>query len=62
MIGINYNYEDNVLFSAIKKGDEKAFDVLFRKYYPMLCAYGSKLVELEDAEECVQDAMLCLEK
>lgn len=26
----------------------------------MLCAYGNKFVELEDAEECVQDAMLWL--
>lgn len=31
-------------------------------FYPpyMLCAYGNKFVELEDAEECVQDAMLWL--
>ena len=55
---LEYNYEDNSLLSAIKNGDEKAFDILFRKYYPMLCAYGHKFVELEDAEECVQDAML----
>lgn len=57
---IKHNYEDKSLLSAIKNGDERAFDVLFRKYYPMLCAYGNKFVELEDAEECVQDAMLWL--
>lgn len=57
---VEYNYEDKSLLAAIKVGDEKAFDVLFRKYYPMLCAYGNKFVELEDAEECVQDAMLWL--
>ena len=28
----------------------------------MLCAYGNKFVELEDAGECVQDAMLWLWK
>ena len=55
-----YNYEDQSLLLAIKNGNEKAFDTLFRKYYPMLCAYGNKFVELEDAEECVQDAMLWL--
>lgn len=57
-----YNYEDQSLLLAIKDGNEKAFDILFRKYYPMLCAYGNKFVELEDAEECVQDAMLWLWK
>lgn len=57
---MEHHYEDISLLSAIKDGDEKAFDVLFRKYYPMLCAYGNKFVELEDAEECVQDAMLWL--
>lgn len=57
---MEYNYEDTSLLSAIKNGDERAFDVLFRKYYSMLCAYGHKFVELEDAEECVQDAFLWL--
>lgn len=57
---MEYNYEDQSLLLAIKNGNEKAFDTLFRKYYPMLCAYGNKFVELEDAEECVQDAMLWL--
>ncbi|WP_371315871.1 RNA polymerase sigma-70 factor [Phocaeicola faecalis] len=57
---MEYHYEDQSLLSAIKNGDEKAFDVLFKKYYPMLCAYGNKFVELEDAEECVQDAMIWL--
>lgn len=57
---VDCNYEDKLLLSAIEGGDEKAFDVLFRKYYPMLCAYGHKFVGLEDAEECVQDAMIWL--
>ena len=57
---IGYNCEDTSLLSAIKHGDERAFDMLFRKYYSMLCAYGHKFVELEEAEECVQDAFLWL--
>lgn len=57
---IEYNCEDTSLLSAIKHGDERAFDMLFRKYYSMLCAYGHKFVELEEAEECVQDAFLWL--
>lgn len=52
--------EDAHLLSAIKKGDKKAYNTLFRRYYPMLCAYCSKFVDLEDAEEIVQDVMLWL--
>lgn len=50
--------ETEYLFSAIQQGDEKAFDTLFRKYYPLLCAYGHKFIDLEDAEEIVQDSLL----
>lgn len=48
------------LLAALKTGERKAFDRLFTKYYPMLCAYCHRLVELEDAEEIVQDVMLWL--
>lgn len=50
--------ENNYLLSAIQRGDQKAFDTLFRKYYPTLCAYGHRFVDLEDAEEIVQDSLL----
>lgn len=50
--------ENNFLLSSIQRGDQKAFDALFRKYYPMLCAYGHRFVNLEDAEEIVEDALL----
>ena len=43
--------ESNFLLSAIQRGDQKAFDALFRRYYPALCAYGHRFVDLEDAEE-----------
>lgn len=52
--------EDIHLLSALKGGERKAFDKLFRRYYPMLCAYCHRFVELEDAEEIVQDVMLWL--
>lgn len=52
--------EDTFLFQAIHQGDKKAFETLFRKYYPMLCAYTHRFVELEDAEEIVQDTLLWL--
>ena len=50
--------ESNFLLSAIQRGDQKAFDALVRRYYPAMCAYGHRFVDLEDAEEIVQDSLL----
>jgi len=55
-----YPVDDQHLLSSIQQDDKKAFEVLFRKYYPMLCAYCHKFVDLKDAEEIVQDVMLWL--
>lgn len=52
--------EERFLLSAMQHGDLKAYGVLFRRYYPMLCAYATKFVELKDAEEIVQDVLLWL--
>lgn len=52
--------EERFLLSAMQNGDLKAYGVLFRRYYPMLCAYATRFVELKDAEEIVQDVMLWL--
>lgn len=52
------NAEDMALLKAFQGGEQKAFDSLFRKYYPMLCAYAHRFVNLEDAEEIVQEIMV----
>ena len=52
------NIEDNQLFQAVKEGDKKAFDTLFLRHYPMLCAYAKQFVDLEDGKEIVQDVMV----
>ena len=52
------NIEDNQLFQAVKEGDKKAFDTLFLRYYPMLCAYAKQFVDLEYGKEIVQDVMV----
>lgn len=52
--------EERFLLSAMQHGDLKAYGVLFRRYYPILCAYATRFVELKDAEEIVQDVMLWL--
>ena len=53
-----YQSDNDFLLSAVQRGDQKAFDTLFRRYYPMLCAYGHRFVELGDAEEIVEDSLL----
>lgn len=49
-----------VLFESICKGDKKAFDTFFEKYYSSLCAYAVQFVDLYDSEEIVQDVMVWL--
>ena len=56
----NRKREEILLLSKLQQGDKKAFNTLFRKYYPTLCAYAHRFVDLEDAEEIVQDVMLWL--
>ena len=53
-----YQSNNDFLLSAVQHGDLKAFDTLFRRYNQMLCAYGHRFVELEDAEEIVEDSLL----
>ena len=56
----NHFLEDKQLLSDIRIADKNAYAFLFKKYYPILCAYGNKFIELKDAEEIVQDVMLWL--
>lgn len=59
MIANSLSKDDSIL-SAVRKGEREAFNTLFRKYYPPLCAYGHRFVNLEDAEEIAQDSLLWL--
>ena len=48
--------EENKLFERINKSDEKAFEILFHKYYGILCSFATKLVHDDvAAEEIVQE-------
>lgn len=51
---------DVALFEEIRKGDQQAFDMLFLRYYPALCAYAKEFVGYDDREEVVQDVMVWL--
>ena len=49
---------DEILFQRIQVGDVKAFDILFMRYYPLLCAYAKRFVDFDDGQEIVQDVMV----
>ncbi len=48
--------DDNLLWSNLKSGDEKAFSLLFERYYGNLISYGNSFSSLsEKVQDCVQD-------
>lgn len=51
-------YNDIQLFHDMQSGHRKAFDLIFRKYYPILCCQAHRYIAQEDAEEIVQDIFL----
>ena len=56
-----YDFSNNKkIASLVREGDEVCFDAVYRHYYKSLCAYASRYVSTEDAEEIVQDTMLWL--
>lgn len=50
--------EDERLFMSLQRGDKKAFNTFFLRYYPVLCAYATQFVGVSDAEEIIQDLMV----
>ncbi|MDD5150085.1 MAG: sigma-70 family RNA polymerase sigma factor [Flavobacterium sp.] len=47
---------DSTLWSNLKEGDEKAFSLLFKKYYGNLVQYGNLFSPCtEKVQDCVQD-------
>jgi RNA polymerase sigma-70 factor, ECF subfamily len=50
---------DQQLFQELKTGEERAFQLLFLKYYAVLCNYANQfLKDREAAEETVQDTFV----
>jgi RNA polymerase sigma factor (sigma-70 family) len=48
--------DDTVLWRNLKEGDEKAFSLLFKKYYGHLVRYGNSFSPFpEKVQDCVQD-------
>ena len=50
--------KENELLAAVHEGNWNAYRILFKRYYPVLCAYGNRFVSLEEAEEISQDILL----
>ncbi len=52
----------NNLLQAIQKGDESAFDTLFRAFYAPLCHYAGSLTDgdMDEAEDVVQQVFVKL--
>ena len=55
--------KDNQLIKAIRNGDIKVFEDLFRSIYPALCGYSNRILNsAHDAEEIVQEVFYTLWK
>ena len=51
---------DETLFFQVQQGNEGAFEALFLRHYPALCAYARLFVEPDDGQEIVSDVMVWL--
>ena len=59
-IYLDINNNKSVI-TALKAGEEKVFDVVYRHYFRRLCAFCSQYVsEQEEIEEIVQETMMWL--
>lgn len=58
---INVQNKETELLNSLKLGDERAFDQLFRKFYPYLCFFARRFVKVTGTEEeIVQDTLFKL--
>lgn len=52
---------DSEILLAIRQGNERLYETVFRKYYQSLCNYGCGILkDMDDAEEVVQSIFLKL--
>ena len=56
----SHTTSDEILFYQIQQGNEDAFEALFLRHYPALCAYARLFVEPDDGQEIVSDVMVWL--
>ena len=49
--------EDRAILESFRTGvgEKDAFDSLFRKYYPQMCVYAHRFVDMVETEDIVQE-------
>lgn len=54
--------DENNLVQALRRGEQEAFDFLFRRWYEPLCHYACRLADgdMDEAEDLVQQAFIKL--
>jgi RNA polymerase sigma factor (sigma-70 family) len=56
---LNDNQADIHWWHSFKEGDRQAFDNLFRRYYPLLLQYGTRICPDRDiVDDCIQDLFI----
>ncbi len=52
--------EDRAILESFRTGvgEKDAFDSLFRKYYPAMCVYAHRYVDMEETEDIVQECFV----
>ncbi len=51
--------DDRELFAAVVAGNQRSFEVLFKKYYQALCSYGFQFMEEDMAAEEIVQELFC---
>ena len=51
---INYNVSENILWMSFKNGDDRSFELIYRKYADALFRYG---IQFTSNESLVKDAI-----
>ncbi|RPD41482.1 RNA polymerase sigma factor [Chitinophaga barathri] len=52
---------ESLLFNAIRQGDEKALEIVFLRYYRLLCRYAAGILKNEaEGQEAAADVFLAL--
>ena len=57
----NSTVQESEVVASFQKGDEVAFENVFKTYYPRLCSYAQTMLnDSEEAEEMVQNTFITL--
>jgi RNA polymerase sigma factor (sigma-70 family) len=56
---ITKNSDDSLLWQALKRSEKAAFEILLKKYYPIVLNYGVRFYkDKEFVKDCVQDLFI----